>query len=173
VVHEGLNEYELVAIEDGVAHELALTLLRSTGMLSRLGMEYRPLPAGPLTAVPGLQLLGSTLVARYGIDVSGANPYDLVQDLSEAMVVLPSLGGGTRAGSGSSFTVAGAQISSLRRVAGHLELRVFNPEADPCTVTLPGRSGALIDLRGTEVGRFEDALELAPHRFATIRFDEG
>ena len=31
------------------ATTLALTVLRSTGMLSRLGMAYRPFPAGPLT----------------------------------------------------------------------------------------------------------------------------
>ena len=60
VAHEGLLEYELVDVEgeqsDRRARTMALTLLRSTGMLSRLGMAYRPLPAGPLTPVEGLQL---------------------------------------------------------------------------------------------------------------------
>ena len=69
VAHEGLLEYELVDIDGGGdghrAHALALTLLRSTGMLSRLGMAYRPLPAGPLTPVEGLQLQGRPIEARY------------------------------------------------------------------------------------------------------------
>jgi hypothetical protein len=39
-------------------------VLRSTGMLSRLGMAYRPLPAGPMTPVEGLQLRGRTVEAR-------------------------------------------------------------------------------------------------------------
>ena len=172
VVHEGLNEYELVAIKGGAAHELALTLLRSTGMLSRLGIEYRPLPAGPLTAVPGLQLLGSTLVARYGIDLSGTDPYELVEELSEPMVVLPSLGGGTRKASGSALEVYGAQVSSLQRVDGRLEVRVFNPGPTPTTVAMGSRSGELIDLRGTTTERFIGSFELEAYRFATARLDE-
>ena len=54
VAHEGVTEYELIDIADDAAHTLALTVLRSTGMLSRLGMAYRPFPAGPLTPVEGL-----------------------------------------------------------------------------------------------------------------------
>ena len=58
VVHEGVCEYELIDVEGDAAHTLALTILRSTGMLSRLGMAYRPFPAGPLTPVEGLQMRG-------------------------------------------------------------------------------------------------------------------
>src|ERR1019366_4475802 len=46
VVHDGVCEYELIDITstpDGdAARTIALTVLRSTGMLSRLGMAYRP-----------------------------------------------------------------------------------------------------------------------------------
>ncbi|HEY1466615.1 MAG TPA: hypothetical protein VGF11_06145, partial [Acidimicrobiales bacterium] len=74
VVHEGLLEYELVDIGDSGhpptghdgAHTLALTLLRATGMLSRLGMSLRPLPAGPMTPLDGPQLLGP-VEARYAL----------------------------------------------------------------------------------------------------------
>ncbi len=59
VAHEGVCEYELVDVDQRGAHTLALTVLRATGMLSRLGMTYRPFPAGPLTAVEGLQMRGS------------------------------------------------------------------------------------------------------------------
>ena len=53
VAHEGVTEYELIDVADGAAHTLALTVLRSTGMLSRLGMAYRPFPAGPHDAGRG------------------------------------------------------------------------------------------------------------------------
>ena len=39
-----------------LAHGLALTLLRATGMLSRLTMVNRPLPAGPVDQLEGPQL---------------------------------------------------------------------------------------------------------------------
>jgi hypothetical protein len=70
VVHDGVAEYELVDIDpagggsaEPRATALALTLLRATGMLSRLGMAYRPFPAGPLTPVDGLQLVGRPITA--------------------------------------------------------------------------------------------------------------
>lgn len=169
VVHEGLNEYELVGIDGGQAHELALTLLRSTGMLSRLGMAYRPLPAGPLTAVPGLQMLGATISARYGIDLSGANPYRLTEDFSEPMVVLPSLGGGTRPVEGRALEISGAEVSSLRRVDGTLEVRLFNPEPLAHTVSIPSHAGVLVDLVGNELEVFDTTFILGAYRFATVR----
>ena len=53
MVHDGVAEYELVDVRDGAAGELALTLLRATGMLSQIPMPTRPLPAGPLVPVEG------------------------------------------------------------------------------------------------------------------------
>jgi mannosylglycerate hydrolase len=173
VVHDGLTEYELVDVEDGQAHALALTVLRSTGMLSRLGMAYRPLPAGPLTAVEGLQLVGQQIVARYALDASGSDPFELADDVLLPLVALPSLGGGTRPATGRLLEVAGAEVSSLHRRDGSLVLRVFNPADAPTRVELPGRRGRLVDLRGDEVGRFEDAFELGPRRFATAAIEES
>ena len=58
LVHDGLLEYELVG--DGT--ELALTLLRATGYLSRSEMLLRPNPAGPLDPLDGPQLQGPVAV---------------------------------------------------------------------------------------------------------------
>jgi mannosylglycerate hydrolase len=61
VVHDGVCEYELIDITPSGGRRrgtIALTVLRATGMLSRLGMAYRPFPAGPLTPVDGLQMTG-------------------------------------------------------------------------------------------------------------------
>ena len=52
LVHDGLLEYEVV--RDGT--ELALTLVRATGYLSRSEPALRPNPAGPLDRIEGPQL---------------------------------------------------------------------------------------------------------------------
>jgi hypothetical protein len=70
------------------------------------------------------------------------------------------------------LTVGGpVQVSSLRRVAGRLEIRVFNPSAAVATVDLPGHSGSLIDLRGRVTGRWDGAFPLGAWAIATARLD--
>ena len=53
---KGINEYE---VKD---NHLALTLLRSTGMISNPKNPARTTPAGPPIEVPGLQQLGENEV---------------------------------------------------------------------------------------------------------------
>jgi alpha-mannosidase len=168
VAHEGLLEYELVDIDGGRAATLALTLLRATGMLSRLGMAYRPLPAGPLTPVEGLQLQGRVIDARYALSVSGRDPYAVVEDAFEPLELVHGSGGGDRPASGSAIEVSGAKVSALRRAGELLELRVFNPSDEETEVTLGGRSGWLVDLRGRPVERVEGGLRLRPFGIATV-----
>ncbi len=176
VVHEGLLEYELVDVvgsADGsgpVASTLALTLLRSTGMLSRLGMTFRPLPAGPMDPLDGPQMLGPVDV-HYALCVAEVDPFALVDDVLLPLCVSGSFGGGDRPERGTELTVEGAEVSSVRRVADALEVRVFNPHDDATTVRVPGRSGWLVDLRGRAVAPFEGAFDLGPHRIATARLD--
>ena len=173
VAHEGVCEYELVDVEADAARTMALTVLRSTGMLSRLGMVYRPFPAGPLTPVPGLQMRGRTVTLRYALALDCADPYALADDVLLPLEAVSSLGGGTRPASGSALTVDGAQVSALHRVAGVLEARVFNPTAASTTVSFAGRSGWLVDLRGYPLQPFEGSFELGPFRIATARFRDG
>ena len=100
MVHEGLLEYELVDIVDRAdgsgpaAGTLALTLLRATGMLSRLGMSLRPLPAGPMDAIDGPQMLGPVDVT-YALAVGDHDPYALADDVLVPLQVTGSFGGGT------------------------------------------------------------------------------
>jgi mannosylglycerate hydrolase len=169
VVHEGVCEYELIDLEGEAAHTLALTVLRSTGMLSRLGMAYRPLPAGPLTPVAGLQMRGKTVELRYALALDCDDPYRLADDVLLPLEPVASLGGGPRPASGSELSVHGAEVSALHRVAGALELRVFNPTAQPTVVSVPGRTGWLVDLRGYPVSPFEGSFELRPFGIATAR----
>jgi alpha-mannosidase len=169
VVHEGLCEYELVDLVEGRARALALTVLRSTGMLSRLGMVYRPLPAGPLTPVEGLQLQGREVEARYALMRSCPDPYAMADDILLPLEVVHALGGGDRPSSGSALEIKGAEVSSVRRVTGALEVRVFNPSPTSAEVTLGGRSGWLVDLRGRPEAPVEGVFALRGFGIATIR----
>ncbi len=173
VAHDGVTEYELVDVTgtgaEARAHTLALTLLRSTGMLSRLGMAYRPFPAGPLTPVDGLQLVGRTVELRYAVALGDQDPWALADDVLLPLEVTGSFGGGWREEAGSALDVEGAEVSSVRREGGQLEVRVFNPWDSATTVRVGERSGWLVDLRGSALARFDGAFELRPHGIATVR----
>jgi alpha-mannosidase len=184
VVHDGVREYELIDIRDGRAHQLALTLARCTGLLSQVPMATRPLPAGPITPMEGSQLQ-KPIVASYALHVGDANPFALADDVLVPLQVLqpgrasrPPGGRPTPRSSdpqgseivlkqGQALSVDGAPVSSLRRAAGRLELRVFNPTADTTTVTIDGRRGWLVDMRGRPVEPFEEQFTLGPWRIAT------
>ena len=173
VAHEGLLEYELVDIEGAPsarrAKTMALTLLRSTGMLSRLGMAYRPLPAGPLTPVEGLQLRGRTIEGRYALCVGCDDPYGMVDDAFVPLDVVYASGGGSRPATASALEVEGAEVSAVRRAAGMLEVRVFNPTERASTGSVGARSGWLVDLRGRTLEPVDGSFELRPFGIATFR----
>lgn len=167
IVHDGLIEYELI---DG-GSTLALTLLRAVGTLSKPAPPYRPNAAGPALAVPDAQLPGRHQV-RYAVAVGSHDPWQLADEAWTPLFVVPSTGTGRLPPSGSRLKVeGGAQVSSLRRVDGHLELRMFNPSDQPVDVGIPGYAGALVDLTGREVGRWNGGFELPPYRIATARLD--
>jgi hypothetical protein len=169
VVHVGLNEYELTGITESGATELAITLLRSTGMLSRLGMAYRPLPAGPMTPVEGLQLVGHRITSTYAVAIDAEDPWSLCDDVLLPLEVATSAGGGARKDDGASLTVDGAEVSSLRIVDGLTEIRIFNPGDHETLVRVPGRRGWEIDLRGRAVSSFEGSITLRGRGIATLR----
>jgi alpha-mannosidase len=175
VVHEGLLEYELVdPVADGGdgrrATALALTLLRSTGMLSRVGMATRPLPAGPMTPLDGPQMLGPVAV-DYALRLDADDPYALADEVTVPLIIGASFGGGTRPDRGSALTVRGAEVSAVRRRAGRIEVRVFNPRPEPTSVEIPGRSGWLVDLRGRPVEPVEGRFGLRAQGIATVLLD--
>ena len=88
-----------------------------------------------------------------------------------APLLVTRAGGGNRPADGQALDVDGAAVSSLRHVAGRIELRVFNPSDDITTVTLDGRSGWLVDLRGRALEPFTGTFELGPWRIATAVLD--
>jgi hypothetical protein len=169
VAHLGLREYEVTGVVDGAGSELALTLLRSTGMLSRLGMALRPMPAGPLTPVEGLQLVGRRIEARYAIAVDCADPWQLCDDVLAPLEVTTAAGGGSRSDAGAALRLAGAELSSIQVVDGLIEVRVFNPLDQPTVVSVEARRGWEVDLRGRVLGEFEGSLPLRARGIATLR----
>jgi alpha-mannosidase len=169
VVHDGLHEYEVTGITDEAGSELALTLLRSTGMLSRLGLTNRPMPAGPLTPVEGLQLVGATIESVYAVALDAADPWSLCDDVLVPLEVTTAAGGGWREADGAGLSVSGAEVSSLQVVDGLVELRVFNPDDEEAMVYVHGRTGWEVDLQGRIVRGFEGSLPLRGHGIATLR----
>jgi hypothetical protein len=176
VVHDGVAEYELVDIQDGQAHELALTLLRCTGMLSQVPMPTRPLPAGPLIRLEGPQLQ-KRLSRRYAVAVGEADPFALADEvLVPLRVVEPSDGSGggdaDLPAAGSALAVEGAVVSAVVREGGALTVRVFNPRDEPAEVRIDGRRGWLVDLRGRPIAPFEGVFTLRPWGIATAALSE-
>lgn len=180
VVHEGLNEYELVGVSEGRAHSLALTLLRCTGMLSQGPMATRPMPAGPLDPLEGPQLQGRHRL-RYAVRLGEDDPHATADQ-----VLVPLLVGAARPGAdaapgegrhrsalgaaeGRALEVAGAEVAAVLREGQHLLVRVFNPTDEPAQVALPGRQGEVVDLSGRPLEAFEDGFTLRPHGIATAR----
>jgi alpha-mannosidase len=170
LVHDGVMEYELIDVRDERAHAIALTLARCTGLLSQGPMTTRPLPAGPIIPAEGAQLQ-KRVRAHYGIHIGDADPYALVDELLSPLAVARA-GSGKRPADGQELHVDGGVVSSLRRVAGRLELRVHNPSNDITTVSTDGRSGWLVDLRGRALEPFTGSFELGPWRIATAVLDD-
>jgi mannosylglycerate hydrolase len=165
VVHEGLLEYELVDIDGDAARTIAVTLLRCTGMLSQGPMATRPLPAGPLMPMEGPQQQ-TRVSASFAVHVGERDPYALADDVHLPLIVTRA-GGGPQQASGQGLAVAGAEVSAVVRDAGSLHVRVFNPTDAPTTVSVDGRRGWLLDLRGRPQRAFEGSFELAPWAIAT------
>ncbi|HLH27778.1 MAG TPA: hypothetical protein VKW77_02615, partial [Acidimicrobiales bacterium] len=97
--------------------------------------------------------------------------YRAADDVLLPLVTTSALGGGSRPDEGTALTVRGAPVSSVRRRAGHVEVRVFNPRPEPAEVEIADRSGWLVDLRGRAHVPFEGRFSLGPHAFATARLD--
>jgi hypothetical protein len=107
---------------------------------------------------------------RYAVAFGEVDPWALTDDVLLPLEVVDSLGGGTRGAEGSALTVHGAEVSSVRRVGGLLEIRVFNPEANPTLVDFgPGHEGFEVDLAGRVLGRVTGPFELRPFGIVTFR----
>jgi hypothetical protein len=112
---------------------------------------------------------GPTTV-RYGLAVDAADPLALADDLVVGLLVA-SPRGPHRADGHTALAVDGAEVSSVRRRHGRLEVRVWNP-SDAETVVHVDRPGWQVDLRGRPLDRLDGPFTLRPWGIATLSLDD-
>ncbi|MGH2636754.1 MAG: hypothetical protein ACRDHU_11505 [Actinomycetota bacterium] len=152
VLQEGVFEYEVTG------RELAITLLRCVGTISRESIATRPWPAGPGVPTPGAQMIGTT---EFAIGVRPAPGDDVLRDWERFALPLRTaraVGGGSLPEAGTLLGVAGdAALSSVRRHEDSVEVRLWNASAArPAPAVVDGRE-----------------IELGPARIETIRLGES
>jgi len=140
VFHEGVFEYE---VTEG---ELAITLLRCVGTISRQHLATRPFAAGPDVATPDAQMLGTTTF-ELALQ-AGATSFGLITDWERFALPLreaPTAGRGTLPSSGSLLAVEGdAVLSNVRRKEGVLQVRLWNPSSErPANVRVAGKPATI------------------------------
>jgi mannosylglycerate hydrolase len=124
-------EYELVA-----GRELALTILRATGLISRSAHRYRESPAGPELAIPDAQCHGPWSIGLALFPHEGAwheaGVLDQLERYRHAFLVARGRAlDGPRTASGPELSGRGVVLSALRRRGRQLEATVAHehPEA--------------------------------------------
>ena len=144
VLSEGVFEYEII---DG--REIAVTLQRAVGTISRQSIATRPWPAGPDVPTPDAQMLGEREFVLGVVSTSGReDPLAAWERFALPIVEREAAGGGSLPDRGSFLQVEGAELSSIRRVDERVEVRVWNPSAEPARARVAGEA---IELRPAEI----------------------
>jgi alpha-mannosidase len=154
VLLDHLTEYELV--DEG--HELAVTVLRSFGLISRNANPYREDPAGPEVPVPDAQRIGlwrfTFALMPHAGDWSQAGVLDALERYRHPLLAFRGTARELAAGRGSvpglEVQGAGVMLSALRRRGDWLELRlvVEHPTPTEAVIRGPFREAIAVDLLG-------------------------
>ncbi len=123
---EGVFEYEVAG------GELAITLLRCVGTISRQHLATRPFAAGPDVPTPDAQMVGRT---PFSVGIGPHADRDRLLPTWERFALplleVPVPGGGALPPRGSLLPMGGdAALSNIRRRKGALEVRMWNPRSD-------------------------------------------
>lgn len=178
VLHDGVAEYEVV----GGGRELAVTLLRATGWLSRDDGANRPAAAGPAIPLPEAQVQGPyrrrlALLPHHGTWEAAGLPR-AADDLLLTLEVAAVHPGTTRTtpAAGSRLSVRGAEVTAVERRDGGLELRAVRLATTPgvLEVDLDGRraTGDVVDIHGATLAPFPGAVALRPFEIVTVRVED-
>ncbi|WP_242907456.1 glycoside hydrolase family 38 C-terminal domain-containing protein [Actinomadura terrae] len=182
VLLEHVTEYELT----GDGSELALTLLRSVGYLSRDRNAYRDQPAGPQLPTPqaqcrGERTVGLALLPLDGVQHPGPEVLEAAEEYRHDLAATAGYGpvGAPVPPSREGLSVAGRGVvmTSLRpRDGGWIEVRIVAQTPEPATAVLRGpfTEAARADPRGRPaepLGARDGTLTLAlrPWEIATVR----
>ncbi|MEV5897804.1 glycoside hydrolase family 38 C-terminal domain-containing protein [Nonomuraea fuscirosea] len=179
---EHVTEYEVI---DG-GTELALTLLRSVGYLSRNRNVLRPEPAGPQLPTPAAQSRGLRTVELALMPYAGSweEVVPAAESFRHDLLVVPGQGEPflplPEAGAGISATGHGVTMTSLRERDGWHELRVvaLTPNSTEAVISgdlvaarhadLRGRPGNPIEITDGAVRLPLDAWEIATIQFRKL-----
>ena len=153
VLLDHVMEYELVG-----GRELALTLLRTIGVISRPDNPYRRVNAGPQVPLAAGQCRGPWRVAFALYPHEGswgeAGVLELMEAYQHPFVTALGTGEASGAAEGSGVEVRGdgVVLSSLRRRGETLEARLVCERPEPCAAVL-SRAGreVSVDLRPWEI----------------------
>src|SRR5438477_168731 len=152
VIQHGVFEYEVIPDPP----EVAITLLRSVGTISRPQIATRGWAAGPDIPTPEAQMRGDH--NNFWIWLRrGLNSEQLSRAWEEATMprhTAEAPGGGDLPDTGSLLEIEGAELSSVRKVDGVVEVRIWNPSNEPREAKVAGR-----------------AVWLGPARTETVRLD--
>jgi hypothetical protein len=137
VLAEGVVEYEIAG-----GREIAVTVQRAVGTISRQSIRTRPWPAGPDVATPEAQMLGD-MEFRLGV-IAQATREGLLsawERFALPLVSREAAGGGTLPDRGSLLEIDGAEVSSIRRLAeSRVVATIWNPSAEPAAARVGGRA---------------------------------
>ena len=168
VLHRALHEHEVVQHEGRMS--LALTLVRSVGWLSRRDLRTRGVGAGPDLPTPGAQCLGEQLAEFQLLALQPGDATHAALAAAQQVRRPPLLlrGQGARWAAGVDIGNPVVMTSSVRRLADSvLELRLWNPTAEPQTLALDSRQWDVVYADGRpHPGRVD---QVAPFAIHTLR----
>jgi alpha-mannosidase len=149
VLLDHVMEYEVVE-----GRELALTLLRSIGLISRHDNPYREVNAGPEVALPAAQLRGPWSVGFALYPHTGswleAGVLEQMEHYQHPFLTAPGTGESPAVPehAGLELDGEGVVLSALRRRGDRLEARVVNEQPRPVEAALAGQA---LELRPWEI----------------------
>jgi alpha-mannosidase len=140
LLFEHVAEYELV---DGP--ELAVTVLRSIGFISRKANPWRAENAGPELAIPAAQMRGPHSFS-FAWTPDPARALEHAERYRHPLLTVAGAGGEVHEQAGPELR--GAVLSSLRRRNGALEARIVNETGERASARFGARA---VDLRPWEI----------------------